>query len=68
MATKGVAPAETAVAGLPETVAQEPDPAPGLFDTAQVGTVDVDPVEAAANAVARHADAGTMPSDNERSA
>jgi ribonuclease E len=63
-----VAPAETAVVGLPEVVAQEPDPAPGLFDTAQAETVDVDPVEAAANATARHADAETVQSDNEQSA
>jgi hypothetical protein len=65
-----VARAETAVVGLPAAgAAQEPDAAPGLFDTAQVGTVaDPDPVEAAANAVAEHADDEPVHGDNERSA
>jgi len=66
-----VAPAETAVVGLPETAEtqREADASPGLFDTAQVGTVaTVDPVEAAANAVADHTDAEPVHGDNERSA
>lgn len=66
-----VAPAETAVVGLPETVdtMRDADASPGLFDTAQVGTVAaVDPVEAAANAIAHHADAEALHGDNERSA
>jgi hypothetical protein len=66
-----VAPAETAVVGLPETAEtqREADTSRGLFDTAQVGTVaPVDPVDAAANAVADHADAEPVHGDNERSA
>jgi hypothetical protein len=66
-----VAPAETAVVSLPETAEtqREADTSRGLFDTAQVGTVaPVDPVDAAANAVADHADAEPVHGDNERSA
>jgi ribonuclease E len=66
-----IAPADVAVVGLPETAdaAREPEASPGLFDTAQVGSVaSEDPAEAAANAVVEGSDAETVHGDNERSA
>jgi len=66
-----VAPAEAAVVGLPEAAEgeQDTDAAPGLFDSPQIGTVAaVDPVEAAANAVAQHEESESAHVDDERSA
>jgi len=72
-----MAPSETAVVGLPDGAdasaadeSVEPSASPGLFDTAHVGPVSaVDPVEAAANALAEQNEAVEHAhGDNERSA